>query len=198
MKKIIVLVSITLLIVCLYLSHEKIVTAKQIVIKKEVIEDVVDATKYVEIKGEVLKPGVYEVNKNDRVKDLIHYAEGLLDSADITHLNLARRLIDEEVIIIYKESEALDEIQINNAALEKLNLSETKYSSNQEEYDFVINVNQANVEELMKLPGIGKTKAQAIIDYRKKSGGFKELNQLMEVKGIGDKTFEKIKSFLKL
>lgn len=74
----------------------------------------------------------------------------------------------------------------------------TKLPANEEKTERRININSAGVEELMKLPGIGRTYAQRIIEYRETKGEFKSVDALIKVKGIGEKTLEKLRPFIEL
>lgn len=188
----------------------------------------------VDIKGEVISPGVYEASNKDRVIDIINYAGGLKDSADTSVNNLSRRVWDEMVIIIYSKEEVenftatketemneiLESEEINNIILNDATLKEEDILTNQDNYNTheteekktpdssknpakteltsKISINTAPVEELMKLTGIGKAKAEAIITYRNTNGNFTVLEDLMKVKGIGEKVFAKIKDNITL
>jgi len=101
--------------------------------------------------------------------------------------------IDSNVIDTEPQNEELNNISVNNIAESTDN---TSYSA--DENDGLISINKASLEELMKLPGIGQTKAQKIIDYRNQYGGFVSVDELTEVSGIGDKTLEKLRPYLKL
>ena len=133
---------------------------------------------FVDVKGAVKHPGVFETTKDKRVKDLIEEAGGLLDDADTATLNLSQKVKDQMVIYVLKHGEKPKQISDGGSS-----------SSNTE----VININTANKERLMKISGVGKTKAEAIISYREKNGDFKKKEDITKVHGIGKATFEKIK-----
>ena len=133
---------------------------------------------FVDVKGAVKHPGVFETTKDKRVKDLIEEAGGLLDDADTATLNLSQKVKDQMVIYVLKHGEKPKQISDGGSS-----------SSNTD----VININTANKERLMKISGVGKTKAEAIISYREKNGDFKKKEDITKVKGIGKATFEKIK-----
>lgn len=146
--------------------------------KDEKAEDKHDEKIFVDVKGAVKHPGVFETTKDKRVKDLIEEAGGLLDDADTSTLNLSQRVKDQMVIYVLKHGEKPKQISDGGSS-----------SSNTD----VININTANKEQLMKISGVGKTKAEAIISYREKNGDFKKKEDITKVRGIGKATFDKIK-----
>jgi len=136
------------------------------------------ATINVYVSGAVNKPDVYALPLNSIVKDAIFAAGGATDEADLDRINLATKLADQMQVYVPSQGEAA--VPVSNgsapgAATDK------------------ININTASVEELDKLPGIGPSLANAIIDYRTKNGPFKQIEDINDVKGIGDALFEKIK-----
>lgn len=137
-----------------------------------------EAVIFVDIKGEVKKPGVYQMKAGDRVKDAIDAAGGLTAEADSQKVNLAQRVEDQMVIVVPKIGEEGD-AAIPAGATSKEATKEGK-----------VNINTATVEELKTLKGVGEKKAEAIIEYRKKNGSFKTKEDLMKVRGIGKKLFE--------
>ena len=132
---------------------------------------------FVDIKGEVKKPGVYQMKVGDRVKDALDAAGGLTAEADSQKVNLAQRVEDQMVIVVPKVGEEAEAIPAG--ATSKEASKEGK-----------VNINTATVEELKTLKGVGEKKAEAIIEYRKKNGSFKTKEDLMKVRGIGKKLFE--------
>ena len=146
--------------------------------KDEKAENRHDEKIFVDVKGAVKHPGVFETTKDKRVKDLIEEAGGLLDDADTATLNLSQKVKDQMVIYVLKHGEKPKQISDGGSS-----------SSNTD----VININTANKEQLMKISGVGKTKAEAIISYREKNGDFKKKEDITKVHGIGKATFEKIK-----
>ncbi|KXB63640.1 comEA protein [Gemella haemolysans] len=152
-------------------------TSNEINNKDEKAEDKHDEKIFVDVKGAVKHPGVFETTKDKRVKDLIEEAGGLLDDADTSTLNLSQKVKDQMVIYVLKHGEKPKQI------------SDSSSSSNTD----VININTANKEQLMKISGVGKTKAEAIIAHREKNGDFKKKEDITKVRGIGKSTFEKIK-----
>ena len=135
---------------------------------------------YVDVKGEVHHPGVYQMKAENRVKDLIEAAGGFTPLADDQKLNLAQLLEDQMVIVVPKKGE-----EVNSE------LAQTPTPHKKEvEKEGKVNINTATVEELKTLKGIGEKKAEAIIEYRKKNGSFKNKEELMKVRGIGKKLYE--------
>lgn len=132
---------------------------------------------FVDIKGAVKNPGVYQMKVGDRVKDALDAAGGLTEEADSQKVNLAKRLEDQMVIVVPKVGEEAEEIPAG----------ETRKEATKEGK---VNINTATVEELKTLKGVGEKKAEAIIEYRKKNGSFKTKEDLMKVRGIGKKLFD--------
>jgi competence protein ComEA len=138
----------------------------------------------VDIKGAVKSPGVYEIRIGSRVTDLINMAGGTTTDADLDATNLSLKLSDENCVVIYKkgEGEKIKNFQSGSSNSISLNSS----SENK-----IININSASKEELKTLTGIGDSKADAIIKYRETNGGFKSVEELTKVDGIGEKTLSK-------
>lgn len=126
------------------------------------------------VSGSVNKPGVYELSDGDRVEAAIQAAGGVSSDADMSGINLAQRLKDEDMIYVPKVGEAASSVISRNA----------------QQKDGKIDINSATIEELDKLPGIGPAKAQNIIDYREQNGPFKAIEDIQQVSGIGPATFE--------
>ena len=182
-------------------------------IKEEVTEEIPKEEKIkVDIKGAVKNPGVYEINSNGRVADAIEISGGLTNDADTSIINLSKNLTDEMVIIIYTKEEVEEMLKgstsikyiekecicpkiENDACIDNVidNKPDTNTSNEQK-----VSLNSATIDELMQLPGIGEVKAKAIIAYREENGGFKSIEELLEVNGIGESTFNKIKDQLSL
>ncbi|AGT32855.1 hypothetical protein M493_13055 [Geobacillus genomosp. 3] len=142
------------------------------------------STAIVDIKGEVEKPGVYEVAADARVRDVVALAGGLTAEADDTRVNLAAKVRDEMMIYVPKKGEAAPALEAADAA------SKTEGDSPQ------VAINTATAEEIMQLPGIGRAKAEAIVAYREEHGPFQRVEDLLKVTGIGEKTLQKLKPYL--
>ena len=167
----------------------------------------------VDIKGEINAPGVYELNQNDRVSDLINKAGGITKNGDTSIINLSKKLEDEMLVIIYSKNEVnklknntIEQTKdicpkINNACPEK-ELEIIKEDKQKEETTTTnntkISINKASVKELQTLTGIGQSKAEAIVKYREKNGDFQKIEDIKNVSGIGDSAFEKIKDQITL
>lgn len=146
-----------------------------------ILESTVEPVEWmVDIKGEVRNPGVYPVEQNMRVYDVIELAGGLKDEANTATLNFAQQLSDQMMIYVPHKDEEVVSVQ---SQLPSENAAETD----------LINLNEADVTALLTLPGIGEKKAQLILQYRTDNGSFTNIEQLMEVKGIGQKTFDALK-----
>lgn len=140
----------------------------------------------VDIKGAVVKEGVYQLQRNSRVTDAIQIAGGLRDDADPNAINLAQKLSDEAILYVARKGE-------NKSIID----SQGQQSSSIEQggqRDQKVNINKATIEDLRKIPGIGEKRAQEILDARDSKGGFKSIDDLLTISGIGQKTLEKIKN----
>lgn len=137
---------------------------------------------FVDVKGEVKKPDMYEITGDKRVKEVIEMAGGFTDQADIDQVNLAQKVVDEMVIIVPKIGEEIDSILTTT--------NETTSSK--------IPLNTATKEEIETLPGIGGVKADAILQYREENGAFKSIEDLQAISGIGAKTIEKLEEFIRI
>lgn len=135
---------------------------------------------YVQVNGEVKNPGVYQVRSDFRVFQVIDTAGGFTELADKEAVNMARPVQDEMVIYVPAQGEQLSE-RIDSVV-----------GSEEAEDTGKVNLNTASKERLMTLPGIGESKASAIITYREEQGGFTDLSQLKEINGIKDSTYEKL------
>lgn len=135
----------------------------------------------VHVCGQVYNSGVYEMQKGDRVCDLINKAGGLKEEALEEAVNLARELNDGEQVYIPSKEDALYE-DFRNKNVEIYTSGPSK-----------ININTASEAEMLEITGVGPSKAKSIISYREKNGGFKSIEEIKNVTGIGEGTFEKIK-----
>lgn len=139
---------------------------------------------FIDLKGQVTRPGVYEMKPGDRIVDLLAAAGGMTGDADDTHVNLAQLLTDEMIVYIPRDGE---EIPVPQAK-----------SAESAESGAKINLNTADLNELQTLPGIGPAKAQAIITHRETAGLFTKPEEITNVSGIGEKTFENLKEFIEV
>lgn len=178
---------------------------EEVVSEKE--NEVNEAKLYVDIKGEVKNPGVYEVINDMRVNDIIKKAGGLTKNSNTRFVNLSKKVNDGDVIVIYSNKEIEDAMkekiiyvetpciceEVNNACID----DNIKNDNEQIENDNVlININNASFEKLLKLNGIGEAKAKAIVEYRENNGLFKSIDDIKNVSGISEKVFEGIKDFI--
>ena len=138
-----------------------------------------DESVVVYVTGAVLHPGVYEVGGNMRVSDAIEAAGGFKNNAAADYLNLAAQLSDGEKITVPTKKEA--------KALNKDDDSDESH---------LVNINTAAKEELMTLPGIGESKADAIIAYRQENGGYRNIEELMQISGIKEGVYSKILEYI--
>ena len=149
---------------------------------KRQVDVQVDSEVVIDISGEVIKAGVYKLKNGSRVDDVLIMAGGLGAKADRDwvdkNLNRAEKVYDGQKIYIPKVGEKV----------EILGVSDNK----------IIRINSATLEQLDKLDGVGPAIAQRIIDYRRENGGFKSIEEIKLVPGIGDKMFEKIKNEIQL
>ena len=190
-------------------SKEKNLVDNQVVINEvEKVEvDLKDDLVYVDIKGAVKKPGVYKINSDKKIIDVITMAGGLMENANTDNINLSKKVTDEMVIIIYtneevKNSNIVDTVikvidkecvcpNIQNDGCINTEINDSITNVNK-----TININTATLDELMSINGLGEAKAKAIIKYREENGYFKIIDDLLNVSGIGEALFEKIKEYI--
>ena len=182
----------------------------EILEQKPLVEEVKIEEKniYVEIKGAVISPGVYMLKDESRVIDLINAAGGLTDDANIDYINQSKILEDQMVIKIYtnKEIEDSNKVEVvtryvekecncpkiqNDACIDNIDDNQNTTSNG------LVNINSCTLEELLTLPGIGESKAQAIFDYRKTSK-FNTIEDIKNVTGIGQSLYDKIKDYIEV
>ena len=145
--------------------------------------------------GEVKKPGVYYVQKDAIVNDIVAISGGFTDEANPLAVNLASPIKPNEKIIIPKQGEEIDKLMDSYDNIERATISLDEEVGVSEQDDKV-HINTASKEEFMTLNGIGEVKAEAIIAYRQEKGGFSSIEEVKNISGIGEKTFEKIKPFI--
>ena len=202
-----------------YNSKNKVKT--DVSVKESVTKKVADLkvkkedakTVFVDVKGAVNTPGVYEIEEGKRIIDAINSAGGLASNANTINLNLSKKVEDEMYIIVYTKNEIYNykkentkgEVKCasnecicpdinNDACISKSNVT----AEQDERIEGKISINTATKEELMTLSGIGEAKANAIIEYRNQNGLFKQLEDIKNVSGIGDAAFNKIKDNITL
>jgi len=164
------------------LAETKVVPSEQVVIEDS--GEPIYITSYVV--GAVNKPDVYELPINSIVKDAIEKAGGPTEDADLVAINLARKVQDgEEIIVPAKQVFLSDSNDPGNSVSTASANSSGK-----------ININTASAKELEALPGIGEVKSNAIVQYRKDYGLFRDIRDIINVSGIGEKTFENIKDLI--
>lgn len=167
----------------------------------------------VDIKGEIRRPGLYKLDCDSRIQNVIDLADGITDRADTSILNLSKRIVDEMVVVVYSKEQVANFITTKKEENEKQIACENQNGirndaciGNQNKLDestseigdtpvnAMISLNTASKEELMTLSGIGASKAEKIILYRQEKGGFQTIEELKNVNGIGDSIFEQIKN----
>ena len=143
-------------------------------------------TAYVDISGEVNKPGVYKVDTDTRLFEVIELAGGLTENADPDSLNRAEKVWDGQKIVVlsYEDTE--------NISSSERSSSSAIYNASSYADEGKVNINTADPSELQTIPGIGPSKAQAIIEYREKNVYFTVPEDIMNVAGIGQKTYSSI------
>lgn len=219
---IIVMIIISAIFICksFLVQKEKVVEEPSIFLEEKEEEEtqkeeVIVEKVFVDIKGEVAIPGVYEIENDKKVIDVIGLAGGFTEQADTSLINLAKQVTSEMVIIIYSKEEvkkALEKDEIikiidkecvcpeikNDACLNNDDKNQPESNTNKEELqeNQLVNLNTATLEELQDLTGVGESKAKAIIEYRESNGGFKNIEEIMQVSGIGEALYEKIKEHL--
>lgn len=138
---------------------------------------------YVYVCGEIEFPGVYTLSDGSRICDLFEAAGGLTEKAAPDYWNQARLLVDGEMIYVPTIEEAKERL-------------ESGLSTNTDNTNGKINLNTASLEQLMEIPGIGEAKASAILRYREENGGFSSIEEIMNIEGIKEGVFSKMKEYI--
>lgn len=176
-------------------------------VDETVLDSGPSATIYVDVDGAVLQPGVYSLPDNARVFDAVDAAGGLLPEACSEILNQAEHVSDGQKLYIMtkeewkvqKELGGSQEWTVTQEGTGKQGQNGTQGTQKQaEQDDELVDLNRATEGELCTLPGIGQTRAQAIIAYREASGGFRSIDEIQNVSGIKSGTYEKIKNKIKV
>lgn len=217
----ITIVLIISIIICIILIKNNLKNNqyKDIEIESSILKEEINAEKpenkeeiikyHIDVKGAINNPGVYELPSNLTVNDAIKIAGGLTKEADTSVINLAKKITDEMVIIIYtkeevKKSNIVDTVvkvvekecvcpNIKNDGCLNTEIDETITNK---ENNNLININTATEEELQNIKGIGASKAKSIVEYRSKNGDFKSIEDIKNVEGIGDTLYETIKIYI--
>ena len=137
--------------------------------------------------GAVNNSGVYYLEAGSRVHEAVEMAGGFTQDAAEEYINLAQELEDGQQVYIPTLEEALEQ---------GLSAGSSASSSGTDSSDGLININTATSEQLQTLSGIGESKAAAIISYREENGDFGSIEDIKNVSGIGDSTYEKIKDYI--
>lgn len=198
---IIAIIILVALVVSYVLSLDnKEVSAENVEITKTDVTNVTSKV-YVDIKGSVKKPGVYQVSADSIVWDIVNLSGGFTKNAYTKNINLSQKVKDEMVIYVFSKSEmskmnntvktdttcTTNIINYDNCITTEKNATETSTS--------LVNINTASKEELMNVSGIGASKADSIIAYRIKMP-FSKIEDIMNVSGIGESLFDKIKKYI--
>ncbi|MCQ8261297.1 helix-hairpin-helix domain-containing protein [Streptococcus suis] len=141
----------------------------------------------IDVKGAVEKPGLYTLEAGARVNDAVEAAGGLTSQADPKSINLAQKLSDEAVVYVASKDENISVVASTTAS---------SAMSQDEKNTSLVNLNTATEADLQTISGIGAKRAADIIAYREANGGFKSVDDLNNVSGIGDKTMESIRPYV--
>lgn len=141
----------------------------------------------IDVKGAVEKPGLYTLEAGARVNDAVEAAGGLTSQADPKSVNLAQKLSDEAVVYVASKDENISVVTSTTAS---------SAMSSEEKSTSQVNLNTATEADLQTISGIGAKRAADIIAYREANGGFKSVDDLNNVSGIGDKTMESIRPYV--
>ena len=170
---------IAALIFCVVVGvgRHQLLGTKELVSVQDQASEEPGKTVTVDVKGAVASPGIYSLPSGSRVQDVIEAAGGFLDEADSAQLNLAKKLSDEDMVVVnHKDTEAGAEESGADSGL--------------------LDLNTAGAEDLEKLPGIGPVLSERIVEYRENNGNFQSTEDLLYVPGIGSNLFDEIQNLI--
>lgn len=225
---IVVLILLCVVIKCRLLNNNKYQEKLDVIVENDNSLEVEDGSSddeitdvFVDLKGEVVNPGVYMISSDKKIIDVINMAGGLTDNADTSLINLAKSVKDEMVVIIYSKNDVInakykndnkiksDSIKedillgvVNDACLNtksdnnKKDTSDVKDTNDNDISNGKVNINTASISDFQKLSGIGEGRAKAIVEYREEHGSFRSIEDIKNVSGIGDSLYEKIKDYI--
>ena len=178
-------------------SYDNNIVEKNIIEKSNSLEneDIIKGEIIVHIIGEVKKEGIVSLKEGDRVIDAIKKAGGETKNADLSQVNLAYILSDGQKIYIPSKNEKIDNFVISSNEAEIIDNKGNK-NSESSNMSSKININTATESQLDTLPGVGPSTAMKIIEYRNTNGKFKKIEDIKEVKGIGEAKYEDLKNYI--
>lgn len=197
--------------------QEKDFSSEIITYTEKTQEEIINNTIFCEIKGAIENPGVYELNSNSIINDLVTLSGGFKSNAYTNNINLAKKVSNEMVLYVYTKYEysKLAEEKVQTVYVEKecncptyditkctdtgnsiINTKDEPINEQIQENNNLININTASISELTSLSGIGEAKAKSIITYREENGNFKDIKDITNVSGISDSMYEKIKDYI--
>lgn len=196
---IIAIIILVALVVSYVLSLDnKEVSAENVEITKTDVTNVTSKV-YVDIKGSVKKPGVYQVSADSIVWDIVNLSGGFTKNAYTKNINLSQKVKDEMVIYVFSKNEMLkmnENVKTDTTCTTNIiNYDNCITTEKNETSTVLVNINTASKEELMNVSGIGASKADSIIAYRIKTP-FSKIEDMMNVSGIGESLFDKIKKYI--
>lgn len=197
------IITAIIILVALVVSYvlsldNKDVSAENVEITKTDVANVTSKV-YVDIKGSVKKPGVYQVSADSIVWDIVNLSGGFTKNAYTKNINLSQKVKDEMVIYVFSKNEMLkmnENVKTDTTCTTNIiNYDNCITTEKNETSTVLVNINTASKEELMNVSGIGASKADSIIAYRIKTP-FSKIEDIMNVSGIGESLFDKIKKYI--
>ena len=190
-----IIVALIILVIIIYnffikKDSEEEFSYNDIVVENEqenIVEETINIKVYVT--GEVNNPGVVELPEGSRIEDAINLSGGITDLANLTEVNLAYSLEDGQKLYIPSINDKAETQYISVENGEKVIEGKESGSSK-------VNINKGDIDALKSLPGVGEALAQRIITYRNENGKFKNIEDLKNVSGIGEKKYESLKEYI--
>jgi len=192
-KNVVIIALAILLIICGIIYKNTVYKTEVLLVEEEKVQKEqetpaetipVDPTITVYVCGSVKTPSNVTLPKESRVEDAVRLAGGPTDQADLNGINMAQKLSDEDMVYVPQKGEII-ETGTSNSGRAPVRAAKGK-----------LNVNRASISELDALPGVGPAIAQRIIEYRNSNGGFKSIEELNNVSGIGDEKYKEMKDLI--